>query len=204
MANGQPIDEGVLFKLYIKEKKSSAEIARLLKCSEHKVNYWLEKAVISKRSIGEAIYVKNHPTGDPFRFVPPRNATESELFGLGLGLYWGEGNRANKNIVKLGNSDPALLRRFIQFLVLFFKIKKSDLKFHLHIFTDIRPEKAMRFWTRELGVQRDQFYKPTITRTGKLGTYRKKSEHGVLTIYYANTKLRNVILALLDKFNKPL
>jgi len=71
------------------------------------------------------------------------------------------------------------------------------LRFHLHIFTDISLRKAKDFWMKELGIEEGQIYKPTITQTGKLGTYRKKSEYGVMTLYYANTKLRNLIVGLI-------
>ncbi|MBU2540071.1 hypothetical protein KJ786_02840 [Patescibacteria group bacterium] len=191
------LTQGKLKELYIKNKKSTAEIAEIFKCSERGINYWLKKYCISKRTISEAIYVKNHPKGDPFKFIPPKNMEEAKLFGLGIGLYWGEGNKANKNTVKLGNSDASLLRKFIKFLVIFFNIDKKDLKFHLHTFSDINLNEAYNYWTRELKIKKEQFYKPTITITGKLGNYRNKSKYGVLTVYYANTKLRNILVNLL-------
>lgn len=199
MTHRQALDGKILKRLYTKEKKSAANIAKIIGCSEHKVNYWLEKYVIPKRSISEAIYVKNNPLGDPFNFIRPKNAAEAQLFGLGIGLYWGEGNKANKNIVKLGNSDPRLIKIFIQFLEKFFDVDARLLKFHLHLFSDINTGEATDYWMKEIGARRSQFYKPTITQTGKLGTYRKKSKYGVLTLYFANTKLRNIMVGLLDK-----
>ena len=193
----------ILDKLYNVENKSVPEIAKKLNCSEHKVNYWLGKHNIIKRTISEAIYLKYNPDGDPFKFNPPKTSQDYQLFGLGIGLYWGEGNKANKNMVKLGNSDPELLKIFIQFLIKFFNIDKEDLRFHLHVFTDINLEKAKRFWMQELGIKRDQIYKPTITQTGKLGTYRNKSQYGVMTVHYANTKLRNLIIDLIQSNISP-
>ncbi|MEK7181157.1 MAG: hypothetical protein AAB738_02365 [Patescibacteria group bacterium] len=188
----------ILENLYKKENKSVPEIAKKLNCSEHKINYWLGKHNIIKRTISEAIYLKYNPDGDPFKFTPPKTSQDYQLFGLGIGLYWGEGNKANKNVVKISNSDPELLKVFIKFLIRFFSIKKEDMRFHLHVFTDIDLEKAKRFWMGELGIKREQIYKPTITQTGKLGTYRNKSQFGVLSLYYANTKLRNLIVQLIS------
>jgi len=187
----------ILENLYNGKKKSVADIAKIFKCSERGVNYWFKKYNISKRTISEAIYLKNHPNGDPFKFILPKTIEDAKLFGMGIGLYWGEGNKANKNIVKLGNSDPALMRIFIEFLIKFFEIDKKDLRFHLHTFTDINLNDAQSYWIKELNIKKEQFYKPTVTITGKLGTYRKKSEYGVLSVYYANTKLRNILVNLL-------
>jgi len=186
-----------LKRLYIDKGESVPEIAKILKYSEHKINYWLAKHGIPKRSISEAIYLKNNPNGDPFQLQTPKDLEEAKLFGLGLGLYWGEGNKLNKNAVRLGNSNPALLKTFIRFLVKFFCIDIKDLKFHLHLFSDIDIDESYNYWMKELEIDRNQFYRPTITKTGKLGTYRNKSRYGVLTIYYGNTKLRNMLIDLL-------
>ena len=187
----------ILKKLYLKEKKSVFEIAGLLKCSESKVNYWIRKYKIPKRSISDAIYIKHNPKGDPFRVNMPKNLEETKLFGLGLGLYWGEGNKANKNSIRLGNTDPKLIKNFIEFLIKFFSIKKSDLKFGLQIFSDIDVEVALDFWVKMLKIKKDQIGKPIITKSGSIGTYRKKSEYGVMTVMYHNKKMRNLLIDML-------
>jgi len=191
------LSKKILQDQYVVQKKSVSEISKTHRCSQSKINYWLVKYGIEKRSISEAVYLINNPHGDPFKFVPPKNIEDAKLFGMGIGLYWGEGNKLNKNIVKLGNSDPALLKVFINFLIKFFRIDKGDLKYHLHIFSDISTDTALTYWKKQMGANSKQFYKPTITITGKIGTYRKKSEYGVLTVYYANTKLRNKLISLL-------
>ena len=191
------LTKGKLEELYLDRKKSTADIAKIFKCSQRGINYWFKKYNIPKRTISEAVYLKWNPNGDPFKFILPKDFEEAKLFGMGIGLYWGEGNKANKNTVKLGNSDPALMRIFIKFLVKFFKIEKKDLRFHLHTFTDINLNEAYNYWIEELKIKKAQFYKPTVTITGKIGTYRKKSKYGVLSVYYANTKLRNILVNLL-------
>ncbi|MDO8667585.1 MAG: hypothetical protein Q7K35_00615 [bacterium] len=186
-----------LNNLYIDQHKSASEISKLISCSPNRINYWLKKYKISKRTISEAVYIKHNPDGDPFEFISPKNLEEAKLFGLGIGLYWGEGNRANKNTVRLGNSDAALLNKFIEFLIKFFNINKKDLKFHLHTFSDINIDEALMYWTKKLKVEKKQFYKPFVTKSGSLGTYKKKSKYGVLTVYYGNIKLKNKLISLL-------
>jgi transposase-like protein len=81
------ISQKELFSLYISKKQSVAQIARRLKCSQNKVNYWLSKYGISKRSISDAIYQLKNPLGDPFFAQQPKTMDEARLFGMGLGLY---------------------------------------------------------------------------------------------------------------------
>lgn len=175
------------------------EIARQLDCSVNKVQYWMLQHGLKARSISEAIYQKNNPTGDPFSFQMPDTMEQAQLFGMGLGLYWGEGTKANKHSVRLGNTDPKLLKMFIRFLVEIFHIKREDLRFSLQIFTDIQEQEALKFWIKRLNARRQQFCKVTKTISGSIGTYRQKSTYGVVTVYYHNVKLRNVIVGLLPK-----
>ena len=191
------IEKAKLESWYFKERKSQQEIADVLGCSLHKVSYWVGKHGIKTRSISDAIYLRHNPHGDPFKFSPPRTIADFQLFGLGMGLYWGEGTKANKDSVRLGNTDPALIKQFINFLVRFFGIERKDLRFGIQIFTDIGMGVAMDFWIKKLRIHRSQFYKPIVTKSGSLGTYRKRSEYGVVTVMYHNKRLRNLLVDML-------
>ena len=191
------IREQLIRRLYLQQGKSMKDISTVLGCSVHKVQYWLDHYGIPRRSISEAIYLKHNPDGDPFRFDPPRTSVDWKLFGVGIGLYWGEGTKANKSSVRLGNADPELLKTFLAFLIRFFRIKKADCRFGLQIFTDLDADEALDFWSKKLKIHKRQFYKILVTPSGSLGTYRTKSRYGVLTIYYNNCKLRDLLVGFL-------
>lgn len=173
------------------------QIALSLNCSVNRVVYWMNKYQIKRRKIKDAIYQWHNPDGDPFKFTPPRNIKEAELFGMGVGLFWGEGNKASSSSVRLGNTDPELIKAFIVFLITFFGIKKDDLKFSLQIFTDINEMEALDFWAKSLKIKKSQFGKVVVTISGSIGTYRRKSKYGVLTVQYHNVKLRNLLHSFL-------
>jgi len=188
-----------LAKLYLVEQRSVSDIAKKYGCSQNRVTYWLKKHHIPKRTISDAIYLKNNPKGDPFRPSKVTNMEEAFLFGLGIGLYWGEGTKANTGAVRLGNSDPALIKAFIKFLDQIYEVDKNRLKFGLQIFTDIDPLGAIAFWSKALGVSKKQFYKPYITLSIRNGTYKTRSKNGVLTLYMGNTRLRNILVGEIEK-----
>lgn len=98
----------------------------------------------------------------------------------------------------LGNSDLALIRRFIHFLSICYNVQKESLRFAIQIFNDVSPREALIFWSKEIGVQKAQFKKTIITPSRGKGTYRKKSKYGVLTVYFCNTKLRNALVHELE------
>lgn len=188
----------ILKRLYVKEKKSVSIIARKFGCSEHKINYWIYKFKIQKRTISESVYLYHNPLGDPFKISAPKNLREAFLFGLGIGLYWGEGNKSNKLCLRLGNTDPKLIKKFIEFLVKIYRIQKEKLRFGLQIFSDMPPREALRFWQKELNMPETQFQKVIVTPARSLGTYRKKTKHGVLTVYYGNKKLRDIVCQMIE------
>ncbi len=176
------------------------DIATELHCSLHKVQYWMQKYAIKIRSTSDAIYLKNNPDGDPFKFSPPKTLSQAELFGFGLGLYWGEGTKADKTSVRLGNTDPELIAKFIEFLVKIFGVKREALHFGLQLFNDLPKNTAMDFWQKKLRINSSQFYKTIVTESRGKGTYRKKSKYGVLTVYCHNRKLRDLLVGMLPMY----
>lgn len=184
----------ILENLYLNEKLSSSQIATKFHCSSNKINYWLSKFNIKKRSIADATYLSLNGRKDPFEFNKLTSNDKWFLMGLGVGLYWGEGNKANKSSVKLGNTDPDLILCFIKFLKKVYNIKAEKLKFGLQIFSDIDPEVALKFWQTKLNVEKCQFQKPVVSKIRGEGSYKIKSTYGVLTVYFNNVKLRNLII----------
>jgi len=183
--------------MYIRKGMSVQNIADKLGYSRRGVKYWLDKYGIKSRTMSEAIYLWHNPNGDPFEFTRPKTMKEAKLFGLGLGLYWGEGTKSNKHCIRLGNTDPNLINKFIEFLERIFGINRKDLKFGLQIFTDINVHEALTYWTKALRVDKKQFQVPVVTKSGSLGTYRKKSQYGVVTVHYNNKKARDILVSLL-------
>ena len=119
---------------------------------------------------------------------------------MGLGLYWGEGNKKNKTAVRLGNTDPALIRKFLEFMVQILGVKQAKLRFGLQIFGDMNPRQTLSFWLNELKdfhIRPTQFFKITVTPHRGVGNYREKTKYGVLTIHFNNSKLKKVIDSML-------
>lgn len=195
------IERDKLLNMYIVDKLSVADISKILECSENKVNYWLYKYSIPKRSISDSQYAKRNPNGDPFVSIP--NLPNNFIAGLGMGIFWGEGTKRSTSSVRLGNSDPKLINAFIDFLVKVFKINKDKLRFGVQIFQDMDKKSVLDYWQRNLSVPRSSFLKTVvISKSGKRGTYKEKSFYGVVTMYFNNVKLKNIIDTYLEDIRK--
>lgn len=193
------LSKELLEELYTTKKLSQMEISLKLDEKYHKVRYWIEKYGIPRRTISEAVYQKLNPSGDPFKIKEKLTAKERELKGIGIGLYWGEGTRSNKTCIRLGNTDPKLIKKFIEFLEIIYGINSNKLKFGLQIFNDMDAQESLKFWSKELNVRKNQFQKVIITPARSIGTYKNKTKHGVLTVHYNNRKLRDILICNIAK-----
>ena len=188
-----------LHDLYLIEKKSVSQIAAIFKCSENKISYWLEKYEIPKRDISDAVYIRKNPKGDPFSLTMPVNTEEGILYGLGLGLYWGEGAKRGTGGMRITNSDLKMLIIFIDFLEKFLGIDRKKLRFSTQIHNDVSAVMALRYWSEGLNVNRNQFYKTQILKTRGKGTYKNKSKYGSVILYLNNVKLKKLLCNLIEK-----
>lgn len=164
-----------------------AEIAKSQRVSLNTIAYWMKKYKIKSRTRSDASYLKKHPDGDGFRI----NDGYPELLSMGVGLYLGEGTKRGHG-VRFTNSDPKIIKLFLRFLHQVCGVKKEKIKAWINYFDDSNYKDVLDFWIKETGIGIKNFYKP-FARKGKLGTYKKRSIYGTITILFTNKKLKDQI-----------
>lgn len=174
--------------------KSMTEVSKIFNCSTHKVSYWMNKYNIPRRNISEAIYQKANPTGDPYKIVDINSIYKSKLLGLGIGIYWGEGEKVSKHGIRVINGDFRVILIFRKFLREICTIKEEKISYSLICFNDSEIQKVATYWSNALGTSINKFGKIVQVPPQGKGRYRKKSEHGVCTISVSNIKLKAWIL----------
>lgn len=181
----------ILKKLY-SSGLSISNIALQQKVSVHKVVYWMGKYKIPRRSRSDATYVQMNPLGDPFRINAIDSLEKTELFALGIGLFLGEGNKKDKFHVRFTNSDPRIIRIFLNFIRRICGVEEQKIKAFVNFFDDRLYQDCLDYWVKVTGISQAGFYKPTI-RPRKIGTYKNKSKYGTITINVNNKKLLDQI-----------
>lgn len=189
-----------LEKLYL-SGKSMPKIARELKCSPNKIVYWMKKYNINRRSRSEATYLSSNPDGNPFNIDGINNLSKEDIFlyGLNIGLYWGEGEKTTKHAIRVTNSDPFVIIRFRDFLLNICKLVPTKISYYLICFNDIDKNMAKNYWANLLKISPNKFGKIVVIPSQGKGTYKKKSKYGVCTIYAGNMKLKSWILSEIEK-----
>lgn len=194
-----PIPLPLLQRLYFHQHQSMSEIAHTLNCSIHKVEYWMSKYQMPRRNRSSANYHKYNPLGDPFHVKRTLSLQESNLLHLSLGLFWGEGNKVAHEGLRIGNSDPQLLKQWCLFLRNICQIKESKIHFHLQTFRDNDIDVARVYWAQQLDINPQRITSGKPTKSLGKGIYTKINPHGVMTVGVYNIKLRQWMIAQLQK-----
>jgi hypothetical protein len=98
------------------------------------------------------------------RLLIPDLNTSSKMLILSC-LYWGEGN---KNELSLINSDPGLIKIFIDCL-LEIGVKKDDLRVTLRLFDNLSKNKAIEYWSKALCLEKTAINNVNIITGNKKG-----------------------------------
>lgn len=88
-----------------------------------------------------------------------------------MGIYWGEGTKNELNVI---NSDPVLLRAFINF-VGDLGVSKNRIRASIRIYDNINYTEALCFWSNILDLNKNSFLKPEIIS----GNKKSKFEFGM-------------------------
>ncbi|MEK7525612.1 MAG: hypothetical protein AAB561_01180 [Patescibacteria group bacterium] len=124
------------------------------------------------------------------------------LFLAGIMLYWGEGEKQPKSsVVRLGNSEPEMIRIFNLFLTRALEISPEKISAWLLLYPDLIDSVQKNFWSRATGVSLSQF-KKSIYIKGRHPT--KRLSYGVCTLVVSSRALKERILKWIELYQDHL
>lgn len=131
-----------------------------------------------------------------------KSLSTHELLLVGTALYWGEGNKASKNVAGLANSDPFVIKIMMKFFKEVCKVDKKKFRGHIHTFSHSNVEKAEKYWSKISGIPRHQFYKtytkPSIASKGK----KDSLPYGTLQVYVCDTTVALTIKGWIERLRE--
>jgi hypothetical protein len=118
-----------------------------------------------------------------------RGISSRELFVLGVGLYWAEGGKTQRGLVRFSNSDPLLIQIMMRFFDTICKVPKTKFRGHVHLHPHLSARTAAEYWHKISKIPLNQFFK-TSQQHNKASQNKKDSlPYGTFTIYVCNTEL---------------
>ena len=122
-----------------------------------------------------------------------------ELKLIGIVLYLGEGAKTIRGLVRLSNSDPAIIKIMMRFFREICNVPENKFNGYIHTFTHANINKTEKYWCKISGIPRNQFYKTYIKPSAASLHKRKTLPFGTFDIYICDTKLFLTIMGWIEK-----
>ena len=134
--------------------------------------------------------------------------SERDLLLIGAGLYWGEGTK--KKVVRIGNSDPRMIKFAINWFNYIWKIPKEQLSFQILInkVHKHRVDKVEKYWSQIADAPKSQFTKTILIKAKSKKFYKNFENHfGTLTIRvrkstFLHHKIEGLLLEIIKRNNE--
>jgi len=133
--------------------------------------------------------------------------TTRELSIIGAVLYNCEGTRLRKDkrrkndiyywVIEFTNSEPNIIKLFLNFLRKIIKIDETRLKAQLFIHEDLKKEELEKFWSKITKISAENFNKTMILKSKNLKF--KVSPYGTLKIRYHSKEAFQKLALLINK-----
>lgn len=120
---------------------------------------------------------------------------EKPLFMAGLMLYAGEGDKMTRGVIRLANTDFAIHKVFINFVIRFMGVTMENIKCSILLYPDLDIETCKVKWSQELGISLINFHKPQVIQ----GRHMTKRLHfGVGSTILISSFLKKKLILWVD------
>ena len=206
-----------------KKGMSYSQIKKTLDVSKSTLSNWLKNYPLSKERIAE-LRDNNEVRIEKFRetmrlkreirlkviyneqkkILLPLN--KREIFIAGLFLYWGEGSKFKISNLAISNTNPNIIKFFIHWLDICFKVSRKKIKIDLHLYSDMNINKEINYWSKTLRISLSQFSRPYIKKTSsKKINQRGSFGHGTCNARFGDARLTEKVLMsiklITDQYN---
>ncbi|NBD74263.1 helix-turn-helix domain-containing protein [Patescibacteria group bacterium] len=206
-----------------KEGMPYSAIRKKLGVSKSTLSRWLRDHPLSKKQIDE-LRGKNPKRIEQFRQSMRRKRddrlsdvlekvradigtlSDRERFVAGFFLYWAEGAKTTPYSITLSNTDPALIRSYVQWLALL-GVPKERIRVRLHLYSDMDYHTTTKCWSQELGIPLSQFRPPYIKQSRRADLSYRILTQGTCNVSVDNRDISEYVMQglryLTEYYTKP-
>lgn len=218
------LSEQIKAKELRKQGMSIGSIAEKLAVSKSSVSLWTKEIVLTEKQLEKlkqdnpilnnqmkgamAMKEKHRLIRQDAQAKGKKKASENDpLHIMGCMLYWGEGNKYQRNSsVGLSNSDPALIKTFYTFLVETMNVEKHNILLSCQWYSDngLTEEEVQDYWITLLGLDKKclrSFQKDNISAQSKSLKFNR-NPYGTARIMVHSVTLLHEILGAIQEYGE--
>lgn len=191
--------------------KSYAEICNTLEVSKSTLSGWLRdikisvknRAAIDNRAslvrvekirLVKQLKKQTRLSSVRDRVIQDIELSNNHLFIAGFYLYWGEGTKTAPYTVSLTNSDPSIVRCFVEWLLLL-GVVPSEVRAKLHVYSDQDDRLLKKYWSEVTGIPLINFNKSYLKQTSVIDkTYKGMFGHGTCVLAYHDRDVHEYVM----------
>jgi hypothetical protein len=202
-----------------REGRSMKEIARLVGCALSSISAWTrdieltEEQCKSLRSRNPAINGQVVAAANASRARARRRLYQehgrrlarrgARQHAAGCMLYWAEGSKS-RNSIQFVNSDPAMVRYFVEFLRVHYDVCDEAFRIDCNLFADHveRQREIEEFWLNTLGLPSSCLRKSTVNVYSKHSQKKRRNKlpYGTVRVCVHSTEIVQSIYGAIQEY----
>lgn len=198
IANSLNIPKSTL-SYWFSNKKWSDKVknTNTLKSRKDNSNRMHKLSMIAKKNREDLYHKMREQAGRSFR-----DNCKDTLFIAGLMIYWTEGDNMLENgQIRVANSDVMMLRYYYLFLQKYFVDVIDKVRMYLVLYPDLNDNKCKKYWSNEVGISLDRFYKSQYI----IGHSKKRIlKYGTATVIISNRAYKEKIIKWIDLYKEKI
>lgn len=115
--------------------------------------------------------------------------TLRELWLIGVMLYWAEGGKTQRSLVRFSNGDPEMIKIMMKFFRKICKVPEDKFRCYLHIHPHLDHILAEKYWSKITKVNLKQFFKTYHKMNVASKNKKDNLPMGTLDVYICDTQL---------------
>lgn len=123
------------------------------------------------------------------------------LFIAGVIAYWGEGDKVSRFGARIANTDPAMIRLFVNFLRHVCQIEFRRIRASILLYPDLDSILCKKYWVTNSGLRNSSFGKSTVIH-GRHKTRRVR--YGICNVGISSAYFKQKLLIWVDLLSKAL
>jgi transposase-like protein len=200
------------------EGLSIKEIARRVGVAQSSVSVWVRDVELTEEQASALVariyrgHVKGRTINAALRRDTRRLAQEAgrelarrgdPLHLAGCMLYWAEGAK-ERNQLRFSNSDPEMVRFFVEFLKSHFQLRDEDIRVTCNLFADHlqRQHQIEQFWLDTAGLPRSCLCRSTVNVYSKYSKKKRQNKlpYGTCRIVVSRTRVTQSIFGAIQEY----
>ncbi len=111
----------------------------------------------------------------------------NELWLIGSILYWAEGGKAQRGVIRFSNSDPEMIKLMMAFFRKACKVPEQKFRGHIYAHPNLNHRETEKYWSEITDIPLKQFFK-TSTKPS-VRTKKEANSRGTFEIYICSVEL---------------